>query len=819
MLCCCVKKGADDGDTGPQDSAHGSAQPQSTTRPRDQTGERVRDGSDTPPSSRPVLRPPPEAEALESRLRQPARPPALVQDESRGDELREVEDDPLPTERATAPGERAEHGGRGEQDVEDPAERDTDEVEARPSPFLDAPVPARSTRAPVVVRRDLREMSGPDQERFCDALALMMENGEYFRIAGLHGWPGQYCAHSQEVFPGWHRAYTVEFEQALQAADRDLGKDGDIGLPYWDSSRTFINGEVFPAILRRRFPDLPAPIAAQIAAHEAAAGAELLLRRGYRMSSDEVLAAGIEGVARRFELCLLEEEHWRHASTRWGRGTSLEDPHNLGHVALGFPMSSVSFAAFHPIFFLHHCHVDRVYERYLIVEPDSLDEFAAMQARLSRQRGEPNRFERALEPFRHPRTAEPFMPSHTFDAEALGFRYDLLPPEPPQASQMREAPTLCVFPNITKELVHFQSYHVHVFVPPKTARLRDEVPPLAHEITEWVKAPCYAGSCAIFGGKGADCANCLDVQPFAVIVDVGEALRRQGLARSEAMIVTYLIDEAGEHRMLSGTGVPAPRLMGAYFEDPEADLGEGLGGPDVEAARRRLDKLGYNTADDEPGVLGPGTREALMAFQRRNGLDPVGRLNAETKAMLVRRRFDELADSLADGLDGQDASPTLPSGELLAAGATVPYSVGVVPGYLSRRAVLREVKEALDMWSEVTGVVFSRADAPDGAVLELLWDDHTDSNDFIFDGPGGTLAKTDGWTVTFDSAERWALRGREQSPNAFALFPVLLHEIGHVLGLAHAPGHADEVMSPYYEPDREALTPGDIERAHALYAL
>jgi hypothetical protein len=65
------------------------------------------------------------------------------------------------------------------------------------------------------------------------------------------------------------------------------------------------------------------------------------------------------------EQALGEEAHWRAASTRWGGGVSLETPHNDVHVACGFPMTSVTFAAFHPVFFLHHCNIDRLYEGYL----------------------------------------------------------------------------------------------------------------------------------------------------------------------------------------------------------------------------------------------------------------------------------------------------------------------------------------------------------------------------------------------------------------------------------------------------------------------
>lgn len=31
----------------------------------------------------------------------------------------------------------------------------------------------------------------------------------------------------------WHLAYLLEMEAALQAADRKLGGDGAIALPYW----------------------------------------------------------------------------------------------------------------------------------------------------------------------------------------------------------------------------------------------------------------------------------------------------------------------------------------------------------------------------------------------------------------------------------------------------------------------------------------------------------------------------------------------------------------------------------------------------------
>lgn len=117
---------------------------------------------------------------------------------------------------------------------------------------------------PVVVRKELRAMPRVEQERFCAALLRMMEGpgveegqSDFFRIAGYHGYPTDYCHHAQETFPSWHRAYLAEFEQALRRADMEVGGDGAIGLPYWDWSREEVNGEALPAIIREKFGSPP----------------------------------------------------------------------------------------------------------------------------------------------------------------------------------------------------------------------------------------------------------------------------------------------------------------------------------------------------------------------------------------------------------------------------------------------------------------------------------------------------------------------------------------------------------------------------------
>jgi hypothetical protein len=213
----------------------------------------------------------------------------------------------------------------------------------------------------VVTRKELRSMSAAEQERFVNALEAMMQNqkdesgqeinqsSEFFRLAGYHGWPNDYCVHRQELFPGWHRAYLVDFEQSLKAADVKLGGDGNVSLPYWDWTRV-INNEVMPAIIRKRFPSLPSSVLGKDM-DLSSPGGKLASVMFKRIPNEDDLLSALEGsrLGDAVQRALEEDEHFKAASTRWRGGSDIESPHNSVHVACGFPMTSVYYAAFHPV--------------------------------------------------------------------------------------------------------------------------------------------------------------------------------------------------------------------------------------------------------------------------------------------------------------------------------------------------------------------------------------------------------------------------------------------------------------------------------------
>jgi hypothetical protein len=91
---------------------------------------------------------------------------------------------------------------------------------------------------------------------------------------------------------------------------------------------------------------------------------------------------------------------------------------------------------------------------------------------------------------------------------------------------------------------------------------------------------------------------------------------------------------------------------------------------------------------------------------------------------------------------------------------------------------------------------------------------------FKGDGIGGQLAAADKTFIFFDKAEQWRLKGQTQNVGQHGLTEVALHEIGHVIGLPHAPAPIGSsfgfVMGPYYQSGRVKLTAGDIAGLDAM---
>ena len=93
-------------------------------------------------------------------------------------------------------------------------------------------------------------------------------------------------------------------------------------------------------------------------------------------------------------------------------------------------------------------------------------------------------------------------------------------------------------------------------------------------------------------------------------------------------------------REMSLTPTPLPPVPDSVWAQntaieptPEPPLHNGSQGEKVRMLQEKLKALGYYEAEVD-GQFGPGTREAVVAFQQKNGLDADGMAGEETQKVL-----------------------------------------------------------------------------------------------------------------------------------------------------------------------------------------
>jgi len=191
------------------------------------------------------------------------------------------------------------------------------------------------------------------------------DNRGYYHFAGMHGAPGRWCWHHQfsrrsnlsaRMFLPWHRAYLHRLEQALQ----DIIPN--VAIPWWDWAKEtsvpnsfsqpsiksqpnpLYNSEIKlspPQVptpvdeLTYRAPDVNAPVFSFPAADVNGDGKATL---------EEIVNYLINNVTQ-FEVF----------------NDILEQIHDQMHMHVGGTMSDQTYAAFDPIFYSHHCMIDRIW--------------------------------------------------------------------------------------------------------------------------------------------------------------------------------------------------------------------------------------------------------------------------------------------------------------------------------------------------------------------------------------------------------------------------------------------------------------------------
>ncbi|KAI0712434.1 photo-regulated tyrosinase [Earliella scabrosa] len=298
--------------------------------------------------------------------------------------------------------------------------------------IVTGPVGGQTEGAPAPNRLEIHDLVKNEEmfSLYIQALDAMSKTSQeeltsFFQIGGIHGlpfipWSGAgesdpaeetgYCTHGSVLFPTWHRPYVALYEQILQKHATDIAETytvdkprwqkaaADLRQPFWDwarnmvpppevismrqvtitgpdGNRTRVDNPLFHYRFHPIDPSFPRPYSnwPSTFRHPTTFGPDAEdnvreLQRTLRADQADVTSKTYN---------LLTRVHTWPAFSNHDVGdggsasNSLEAIHDGIHVAVGGNghMSDPAVAGFDPIFFLHHCNVDRLLALWSALNP------------------------------------------------------------------------------------------------------------------------------------------------------------------------------------------------------------------------------------------------------------------------------------------------------------------------------------------------------------------------------------------------------------------------------------------------------------------
>ena len=262
------------------------------------------------------------------------------------------------------------------------------------------------------VRRDVRKLDpgGPEIKALRAGIAVMKARPKtdvtsWAFQANIHGLAShaandlwRQCQHGQWWFFPWHRMYLYYFERILRKAIQEAGATlpADFALPYWnysDEDAARILPDVFrarsypsatgmdvpnPLFEKNRRPDIndanePTPLDPDTVSYSDALGLTQFVS-----TSD-----GNDGFGGQLVPAPVHQANLQHGGLE-------SRPHDVVHDGIGGLMGNPDTAANDPIFWLHHCNIDRLWNRWLgqnNVNPDVNSAWALQTFTLADENG------------------------------------------------------------------------------------------------------------------------------------------------------------------------------------------------------------------------------------------------------------------------------------------------------------------------------------------------------------------------------------------------------------------------------------------------
>lgn len=200
------------------------------------------------------------------------------------------------------------------------------------------------------LRKDVDSLSPEEikllKKAFLGIMDLEIDNSKsYFALAAIHWFPDKNrCQHHVDKYHPWHRAYLIEFEDALRSVE---GCD-EVTLPYWDVTKP---PPVF--LFKKPFSKYTFPIdVSSKATHKAGEDTKRYSKSKIVSNLKKLDVAGLiaDGMVKPI---------WNNFNNYQDR--SVVAAHDSGHGAMGPSQFDSDVAAFDPIFWFFHSNWDRLW--------------------------------------------------------------------------------------------------------------------------------------------------------------------------------------------------------------------------------------------------------------------------------------------------------------------------------------------------------------------------------------------------------------------------------------------------------------------------
>ena len=403
---------------------------------------------------------------------------------------------------------------------------------------------AASTTRTISYRKNIRDLTSDELNALREAFTKLynLSSGDdrsYQYIAGIHGFPSPvYCAHGNPLFAVWHRPYILILEKSLQE------QVPGVTLPYWDWTSQISQQEGMPTA----YTD-PAPN-------------PLLKARIEFQDRETFRQPGAPSSLRTLALQVQRAQQENRTYTRYS--AALETPHNGLHVWVGGTMGQVPYAAYDPIFWAHHCNVDRLFAEWQAQHPNIIPTNEFYEGR--------SIWETSLAPFG-------VSTQDIWDIRALGYEYLTAETSVEAAAKFAAAPAArfslaAVEPNFEKAELEFQnllhpkdSFEVRVFLNQPDADANTPTEGNDHYADSLFffghgECPGEAGHCDPRRGRidQFDVRRPSHVTPFTTYADVTEAMRKVAGA-GEVTVKLVAVDAKGNAVANPGTDFDAIALV------------------------------------------------------------------------------------------------------------------------------------------------------------------------------------------------------------------------------------------------------------------